>query len=86
MPRKRVLITLPVDVYRRLADLAEQEERVIDQQASLLLKRLLSTGSSSEPDVVSGQSGLFEQADVLETTTRETHLGSVVEGRDGGLS
>ena len=41
MSRKRVLITLPVDAYRRLAAMAEDEERVIDQQASLLLKRLL---------------------------------------------
>ena len=41
MPRKRVVITLPVDAYRRLAEMAEDEERVIDQQASLLLKRLL---------------------------------------------
>jgi hypothetical protein len=41
MTRKRVLITLPADAYRRLVALAEDEERVIDQQASLLLKRLL---------------------------------------------
>ncbi len=41
MPRKRVLITLPTNAYRRLAAMAENEERVIDQQASLLLKRLL---------------------------------------------
>ena len=41
MARKRVLITLPSEEYRRLVDLAEAEERAIDQQASLLLKRLL---------------------------------------------
>jgi hypothetical protein len=41
MLRKRVLITLPVNAYRRLAEMATVEERVIDQQASLLLKRLL---------------------------------------------
>jgi hypothetical protein len=44
MARKRVLITLPSEEYRRLADLAEAEERAIDQQASLLLKRLLTGG------------------------------------------
>jgi len=48
MSRKRVLITLPPDAYRRLVDLADEEERVVDQQASLLLKRLL-IGSGSEP-------------------------------------
>lgn len=41
MLRKRVLITLPVNAYRRLVEMADAEERVIDQQASLLLKRLL---------------------------------------------
>ena len=41
MARRRVIITLPEDAYRRLAELAEAEERVVDQQASLLLKRLL---------------------------------------------
>lgn len=41
MPRKRVLITLPSEAYRRLVELADEEERVVDQQASLLLKRLL---------------------------------------------
>ena len=35
MPRKRVLITLPPDAYRRLVELAEQEERVVHQQASV---------------------------------------------------
>jgi hypothetical protein len=36
-----VVITLPPDAFRRLAALAEAEERVVEQQASLLLKRLL---------------------------------------------
>ena len=47
MPRKRVLITLPPDAYRRLAEMADDEERVIDQQASLLLKRLLTAATPS---------------------------------------
>ena len=55
MPRKRVLITLPADAYRRLADLAEQEERVIDQQASLLLKHLLAAPASPVPGPLSGR-------------------------------
>jgi hypothetical protein len=55
MARKRVLITLPVDAYRRLAEMAEDEERVIDQQASLLLKRLLiSTIPSADGATVYG--------------------------------
>ena len=45
--RQRVLITLPIEAYRRLADLAHQDERAIDQQASYLLKELLTP--SAEP-------------------------------------
>ena len=41
MARRRLVITLTADAYRRLADIAEAEERVVDQQASLMLKRLL---------------------------------------------
>jgi hypothetical protein len=55
MPRRRVVITLPTDAYRHLAEVAEAEERAVDQQASLLLKQLL-LGSSREP----GPSGMDE--------------------------
>ena len=41
MARKRIVVTLPADAYKRLTDLAALDERVIDQQASYLLKRLL---------------------------------------------
>lgn len=41
VPRRRVVITIPSEAYYRLAELAEAEERAVDQQASLLLKRLL---------------------------------------------
>ena len=71
MSRKRVLITLPVDAYRRLAEMADAEERVIDQQASLLLKRLLT-------DAVLPAEGAPACDDSLSATT--------VSGRDGGLA
>lgn len=51
MSRKRVLITLPAEAYQRLTELANEEERVIDQQASLLLKRLLMSATVSAGDV-----------------------------------
>ena len=43
--RKRLLVTLPGDVYQQLVRLAEQEERVIDQQASYLLKQAIAARS-----------------------------------------
>ncbi len=55
MHRKRVLLTLPADAYRRLAAMAEDEERVIDQQASLLLKRLLIEAGSPDDDATEGK-------------------------------
>ena len=74
MPRKRVVITLPVDAYRRLAEMAEDEERVIDQQASLLLKRLLVD--------VPHPSGTTPGA----TEHDESLTRVVVTARDGGIS
>jgi len=41
MRRKRIVVTLPAEAYKRLTDLAARDERVIDQQASFLLKHLL---------------------------------------------
>jgi hypothetical protein len=73
MSRKRVLITLPVDAYRRLAEMAEDEERVIDQQASLLLKRLLL--NTADPTETSPGEALHESVP-----------NSVVGEREGGLS
>jgi hypothetical protein len=70
MPRKRVVISLPADAYRRLEELAECEERVIDQQASLLLKRLL-TDAATAPPVVSHMRGVRP---------------SVLDGGDAGCS
>ena len=54
MARRRVVITLPTDAYRRLVELAEAEERVVDQQASLLLKRLLIDAESESERSNSG--------------------------------
>ena len=71
MSRKRVLITLPVDAYRRLAEMADAEERVIDQQASMLLKRLLT-------DAVPRAEGAPGRDDSLSATA--------VTRRDGRLS
>lgn len=48
MARKRLVITLADDAYRQLVALAEAEERGVDQQASLLLKRLLTPANSSQ--------------------------------------
>ncbi len=46
MARRRLVITIPSDTYHRLAELAEAEERAVDQQASLLLKRLLTDATT----------------------------------------
>ena len=63
MARKHVLITLPLDLYRRLVHLADDEERVVDQQASLLLKRaLLDSGSKSAPSGHRDADGRFASA------------------------
>lgn len=90
MPRKCVLITLPADAYRRLADLAEQEERVIDQQASLLLKQLLAEPTSPVPGSMCGRADGNWSVDIQAGGQRddvdEKLPHSVVDGRDGGLS
>lgn len=90
MFKRRVLVSLPTDAYRRLAELAESEERVVDQQASLLLKRLLSTADPHRPDTTHRLPGarraIDVQTDALEHEAEATRLPSVVEGRDGGLS
>jgi hypothetical protein len=72
MPQKRVLITLPPDAYQRLVVLAEQEERFVDQQASLMVKRLLAD-ATTPAKVESNSAGGSPSA-------------SSVTGRDGGLS
>ena len=90
MPRKRVLSTLPADGYRRLADLVEQEERVIDQQASLLLKQLLAEPASPVPGSMcsraDGRWPVDIQAGGQRDDVDEKFPRSVVDGRDGGVS
>jgi hypothetical protein len=51
MQRKRVVVTLPRDAYCLLEQLAEREERAIDQQASFLLRRVLSNPQVTVQDV-----------------------------------
>ena len=57
MQRRRLIVTLPRDVFRILEALAEREERATDQQASLLLKRLLRLkgGTPERPRRTRGQ-------------------------------
>jgi hypothetical protein len=90
MVRKRLVITLPSDAYQRLAHLAEQEERVIDQQASLLLKRLLTRTVSVATSVVDGPSDRHQLSDIQvngqEHAAEEDSPRSVMDGRDGGIS
>ena len=50
MSAKRLQVSLPPDLYERLARWAEREERVIDQQAAYLLKRAIeSTAPAKTP-------------------------------------
>jgi hypothetical protein len=72
MPQKRVLITLPPDVYQRLVVLAEREERFVDQQASVMVKRLLE-------DAITPAEAVFDNPG-------DSRSDSLVAGRDGGLS
>jgi len=71
MPQKRVLITLPPDAYQRLVELAGREERFVDQQASLLVKRLLADTTPAEAE--SNDAG-------------DRPADSLVTGRDRGLT
>jgi hypothetical protein len=86
MARKRILVTLPSDAHRRLATMAEQEERAVDQQASLLLKRLL-TGGERQPAAVDRPGGGVAAAHAAEAdqapAKRPPHS---VEPGEGGLS
>jgi hypothetical protein len=72
MPRKRVLITLPPDAYQRLVELAGREERFVDQQASLMVKRLLVDATIP--------------ATAESNDTGDGPSDTPVIGRDGGLS
>jgi len=41
MRRRRLVITIPSDEYRHLTDMADREERAVDQQASFVLRQAL---------------------------------------------
>ena len=41
MRTRRLIVTLPSDAYRVLTAMAQRDERAVDQQASVLLKRAL---------------------------------------------
>lgn len=43
MRRRRLVITLPQETFRTLEDVAREEERATDQQASLLLRRAITS-------------------------------------------
>jgi hypothetical protein len=49
--RRRLMVTLPSDDFRRLERLAERDERATDQQASFLLRRALAS-AADEQEVV----------------------------------
>ena len=55
--RRRVVVTLPRDAYRLLEQLAEREERAIDQQASFLLRRVLTGAPVTVQDAEREQAG-----------------------------
>ena len=73
MSRRRVVITIPPDAYHRLVELAEAEERAVDQQASLLLKRVLAgvTGSVAEvsPELDAANQGDADTASLAAVPT-----------------
>jgi len=54
MRRTRVIVSLPQTEYARLVELADQEERAADQQATLLLKRLLQPEPPQERHPING--------------------------------
>jgi hypothetical protein len=80
MARKRVLVALPPDAYRRLADLAEEEERGVDQQASLMLKRLLCREGDRLDDSLVEEADRRDQDPGQRLPTPSAHRG------EGGLS
>lgn len=43
--RKRLLVVLPSDTYRALSDMAAQHERLVEQQAAIILRRALRGGT-----------------------------------------
>ncbi len=47
--KRRVLVQLPADLYRRLETMAAEEERAVDQQAGYLLRRLLRDSALPAP-------------------------------------
>ena len=88
MARRRVVITLPADAYRRLAELAEVEERVVDQQASLLLKRVL-TGAGLAGGATYEQESPADDHDASRASERRrecdgTTGNPVPDGGEGG--
>jgi hypothetical protein len=60
MTRRRLVVTLPSDEYRRLAVLAHDDERGIEQQAAFLLRRLLRVSPSATPSESSAAIGTAE--------------------------
>ena len=56
MRRRHIVISLPGMDYQRLVQLAEREERAVDQQASFLLRRVLaeSDGATAPTAVQEG--------------------------------
>src|SRR3989442_563924 len=46
--RRRLMVTLPSDDFRRLERLAERDERATDQQASFLLRRVLASATDAQ--------------------------------------
>ncbi len=89
MARRRVVITLPPDAYRRLAELAEAEERVVDQQASLLLKRLLTcadlaVGATYEQQPPADGQDASRASEGRRECDRKTDI-PVPNGGEGGL-
>ena len=42
---RRFVVCLPPEEYRRLKELADREERIIEQQASYLLRQVLAAGA-----------------------------------------
>jgi CopG-like RHH_1 or ribbon-helix-helix domain, RHH_5 len=49
--QKRVVVLLPADTYRRLAEEAQREERDPTQQARLIIRRALEHEQSPSPAV-----------------------------------
>ena len=46
---RRFVVSLPSDEYRRLRELADREERIVEQQATYLLRRALGSQSAASP-------------------------------------